>query len=329
MKLAVVGATGLVGNEILTVLEEINFPVTELLLVASERSVGKLISFRGKEHAVVSMQTAIEARPDIAIFSAGGSTSKAFAPQFAAVGTTVIDNSSAWRMDKDVPLVVPDINLNTIGNSKIIANPNCSTIQMVMVLAPLHKKYRIKRMVVTTFQSVSGTGKAAVDQLLAERAKTEVTAVYAHPIDLNCIPQCDVFLENDYTREEMKVVNETRKILGDEGIQITATCVRVPVLRGHSEAVNLEFSQDFDLEELKNILKNTPNLVLMEDNLNAGYPTPQQCAGTNEVLVGRIRRDESQANSLNLWIVADNLRIGAATNAVRIAERLCQTTVHV
>jgi aspartate-semialdehyde dehydrogenase len=324
MKIAVVGATGLVGTEILNVLEEVNFPVTELIPVASARSVGTKIVFKGVEYTVVSMEDGIAAKPEIAIFSAGGKTSLEFAPKFAAVGTTVIDNSSAWRMDKNTPLVVPGINIDAIGDAKIIANPNCSTIQMVMVLAPLHQKYKIKRLIITTFQSVSGTGKAAVDQLMGEKKGETVNKVYPHPIEGNCIPQCDVFTENDYTKEEMKMVNETHKILRDYSIAIAATCVRVPVLRGHSESVNIEFEEDFEIAEVKELLKNTADVVVLDDNANANYPTALQAAATNEVFVGRIRRDISHPKCLNLWIVADNLRIGAATNAVRIAEKLAK-----
>lgn len=318
MKIAVVGATGVVGTEMLKMLEEFQVPVTELLLVASERSVGKQLSWKGQLYPIISMQQAIEQSPDFALFSAGGKTSLAYAPLFAERGTVVIDNSSAWRMEPQIPLVVPEINLQTVGNAKIIANPNCSTIQMVMALAPLHKRYKIKRLVISTYQSVSGTGKAALDQLAHEKNGMEAPKVYPHPIFENCIPQCDTFTENDYTKEEMKMVNETRKILGDSGIAITATCVRVPVRISHSESVNIEFEQDFELEEVKKLLADTPGVVVMDDNANAFYPTPKFCEGKNEVFVGRIRRDFSQANSLNLWIVADNLRKGAATNAVQI-----------
>jgi aspartate-semialdehyde dehydrogenase len=319
MKVAVVGATGLVGREMLTLLSEMNFPVSELIPVASEKSVGKMVEFRGKQVAVVSMDGAIASRPDIALFSAGGSTSKEHAPRFAAVGTVVIDNSSAWRMEPEVPLVVPEINAHTIGQSKIIANPNCSTIQMVMALNPLHKAYGIRRIVVSTYQSVSGTGKNAVEQLMQERAGQDGAKVYAHTIDLNCLPHCDVFLPNDYTREEMKLVNETRKIMEAPHIGVTATAVRVPVVGGHSEAVNVEFEREFDLDEVKRILASAPGIVVQDDPAQASYPTPLQAQGKNDVFVGRIRRDESQARTLNLWVVADNLRKGAATNAVQIA----------
>lgn len=320
MKLAVVGATGLVGREMLKVLSEVQFPLTELIPVASENSVGQMISFEGKEYAVVGMDTAIARRPDIAIFSAGGTTSKEHAPRFAAVGCVVIDNSSAWRMDPQVPLVVPEINAAAIGDAKIIANPNCSTIQMVMALAPLHRAYGIRRIVVSTYQSVTGTGKAALQQLLDERAGVDNPKVYPAQIDLNVLPHCDVFLDNDYTREEMKMVHETRKILGDSTIALTATTVRVPVRAGHSEAVNVEFLHEFDLAEAKALIAAMPGVVVLDDPSKALYPTPLQAHGRNEVFVGRIRRDESQPKTLNLWVVADNLRKGAATNAVQIAQ---------
>lgn len=319
MKVAVVGATGLVGREMLTVLREMEFPVTELIPVASARSVGTKVEYNGKDYLVVGMDTAIAMRPDIALFSAGGSTSKEYAPLFAEVGTVVIDNSSAWRMEAGIPLVVPEVNAAAIGDAKIIANPNCSTIQMVVALNPLHKAYGIHRIVVSTYQSVSGTGKNAVEQLMQERAGQPVTPVYPHVIDLNCLPHCDVFLPNDYTREEMKMVNETRKIMGAPEIRITATTVRVPVIGGHSEAVNIEFEREFDLDEVRRILSNAPGIIVMDDPSQALYPTPRHAQGKNEVFVGRIRRDESQDRTLNLWIVADNLRKGAATNAVQIA----------
>jgi aspartate-semialdehyde dehydrogenase len=319
MKVAVVGATGLVGRVMVKVLEEENFPVSELIAVASERSIGQKIHFAGLESFVVSMDDAIARRPEIALFSAGGSTSKAHAPRFAEVGTVVIDNSSAWRMDPHVPLVVPEINAHAIGDAKIIANPNCSTIQMVMALAPLHKAYGIKRIVVSTYQSVTGTGRHALQQLLDERGGNPATRVYAHPIDLNVLPHCDVFLDNDYTREEMKMVNETRKILGDDSIAVTATAVRVPVKGGHSEAVNVEFHREFELLEAKRLIAAMPGVQVIDSPALAQYPTPLLAEGRNEVLVGRIRRDESQPKTLNLWIVADNLRKGAATNAVQIA----------
>lgn len=324
MKIAVVGATGLVGGEILKVLEERNFPVTELIPVASERSVGKQITFKGKQITVVSFDDAIAAKPAIAIFSAGGSTSLQLAPKFAEAGITVVDNSSAWRMDPTKKLVVPEVNANVLTpEDKIIANPNCSTIQMVVVLEPLHKRYGIKRVVVSTYQSVTGTGKAAVDQLFAEReGRTGVDKVYPHPIDLNVLPHIDVFLENGYTKEEMKMVKETTKIMGDDSIRVTATTVRIPTIGGHSEAVNIEFANDFDLAEVTEILKSAEGVVVQDDPANKIYPMPLTAHGKDEVFVGRIRRDESQANTLNLWIVADNLRKGAATNAVQIAEYL-------
>ena len=324
MKIAVVGATGLVGSEILKVLEERNFPVSELIPVASERSVGKQVTFKGKPVTVVSYDDAIAAQPAIAIFSAGGSTSLELAPKFAEAGITVIDNSSAWRMDPIKKLVVPEVNAHVLTKAdKIIANPNCSTIQMVVVLEPLHKRYGIKRVVVSTYQSVTGTGKAAVDQLFAEREGREgVEKVYPHPIDLNVLPHIDVFLENGYTKEEMKMVKETTKIMGDESIRVTATTVRIPTIGGHSEAVNIEFTHDFDLADVVDILTNAEGVVVQDDPKNKIYPMPLTAHGKDEVFVGRIRRDESQANTLNLWIVADNLRKGAATNAVQIAEYL-------
>ncbi len=323
MKVAVVGATGLVGTAMLKVLEERSFPVDELIPVASERSVGKEISFKGKTYKVHSMTDAIAKKPQIALFSAGGSTSLEWAPKFAEAGITVIDNSSAWRMDPDKKLVVPEINAHTLTpNDKIIANPNCSTIQMVVVLNPLHKKYGIKRVVVSTYQSVTGTGVKAVNQLMNERKGQQGEMAYKYPIDLNVIPQIDVFLDNGYTKEEMKMVNETKKIMGDDKIRVTSTTVRIPVMGGHSEAVNIEFESDFDLSGVHQLLKNSPGVVVEDDIKNQIYPMPMSAHNRDEVFVGRIRRDESQANSLNLWIVADNLRKGAATNAVQIAEYL-------
>ena len=322
MKVAVVGATGLVGTEMLEVLKETSFPVTELIPVASERSVGKKVSFGGKEWVVKSMDDAIANRPDIALFSAGGSTSRDHAKRFTENGTIVIDNSSAWRMDPEVPLVVPEVNMDAVGNSRLIANPNCSTIQMVVALKPIYDTYGIDRLVISTYQSVTGTGKAALDQMLGEREGTEGEKVYPHQIDLNCLPHCDIFLENDYTKEEMKLVHETRKILNDASIRITATAVRVPVFGGHSEAVNIETSKAFDLGEVRELLSNTPGLVVMDDPSANLYPTPQNAWKKNEVFVGRIRRDESIDNGLNLWVVADNLRKGAATNAVQIAQHV-------
>jgi aspartate-semialdehyde dehydrogenase len=324
MKVAVVGATGMVGNVMLDVLKEQNFPVTELIPVASEKSVGKSIDYRGNSYKVVGLQTAVEMKPDVAIFSAGGETSLEWAPKFAEVGTTVIDNSSAWRMDPTKKLVVPEINGNELTSSdKIIANPNCSTIQLVLVMAPLHKKYGIKRAIVSTYQSITGTGVKAVEQMENERSGKEGEMAYKYPIDKNCIPQCDVFLENGYTKEEMKLTNETKKIL-DPSIHVTATAVRVPVVGGHSEAVNIEFNQDFDLDDVKSLLKSTPGVTLQDDIANFVYPMPKYAQGKDDVFVGRIRRDESQANTLNLWIVADNLRKGAATNAVQIAHLLVE-----
>ena len=324
MKVAVVGATGMVGNVMLEVLKEHNFPITELIPVASEKSVGKIIEYSGNSYSVVGLQAAVEMKPDVAIFSAGGETSLQWAPKFAEVGTTVIDNSSAWRMDPTKKLVVPEINGNELTSSdKIIANPNCSTIQLVMVMAPLHKKYGIKRAIVSTYQSITGTGVKAVEQMENERAGKEGDMAYKYPIDKNCIPQCDVFLENGYTKEEMKLTNETKKIL-DPAINVTATAVRVPVVGGHSEAVNIEFQHDFDLEEIKTILENTPGITLQDDIANYIYPMPKYAQNKDDVFVGRIRRDESQSNTLNLWIVADNLRKGAATNAVQIANLLVQ-----
>ena len=324
MKVAVVGATGMVGNVMLEVLKEQNFPVTELIPVASEKSVGKTIEYSGNSYSVVGLQTAVDMKPNVAIFSAGGETSLQWAPKFAEVGTTVIDNSSAWRMDPTKKLVVPEINGNDLTSSdKIIANPNCSTIQLVMVMAPLHKKYGIKRAIVSTYQSITGTGVKAVEQMENERSGIEGKMAYKYPIDKNCIPQCDVFLENGYTKEEMKLTNETKKIL-DNSINVTATAVRVPVVGGHSEAVNIEFQNEFDLEEVKNLLSNTPGISLQDDIANFVYPMPKYAQSKDEVFVGRIRRDESQANTLNLWIVADNLRKGAATNAVQIANLLVE-----
>lgn len=324
MKVAVVGATGLVGGEILKVLAERNFPVTELIPVASERSIGKKVNFKGQDFTVVGYETAISMKPSVAIFSAGGSSSLEMAPKFAAAGITVVDNSSAWRMDPTKKLVVPEINASTLTpEDKIIANPNCSTIQMVVVLNPLHKKYKIKRVVVSTYQSVTGTGKAAVDQLFDERAgKTDYAKVYPYKIDLNVLPQIDVFLENGYTKEEMKMILETNKIMMDDSIKVTATTVRIPTIGGHSEAVNIEFENDFDLAEVRAILEKEEGIIVQDDPKNLVYPMPITAHGKDEVFVGRIRRDESQKNSLNLWIVADNLRKGAATNAVQIAEYL-------
>lgn len=325
MKIAVVGATGMVGQVMLRVLEERNFPVSELIPVASEKSIGKKISFKGKEFPIVSMQEAIAQKPHIALFSAGGGTSLEFAPQFAEVGTTVVDNSSAWRMDTTKKLVVPEINANELtSEDKIIANPNCSTIQLVMVLHPLHQKYKIKRVIVSTYQSVTGTGKAAVDQLNAEIKNEDCQKVYPYQIFKNALPHCDVFADDDYTKEELKLMNEPKKIMGDDSLKITATAVRVPVQGGHSESVNIEFEQDFDVEEVKSILANTDGVILQDDVAQKQYPMPYYSEGKDEVFVGRIRRDISQPNTLNCWIVADNLRKGAATNAIQIAEYLVE-----
>jgi aspartate-semialdehyde dehydrogenase len=323
MKVAVVGATGLVGTKMLQVLAERNFPVTELIPVASEKSVGKEVEFKGKQYKVVGMQTAIDMKPAVALFSAGGSTSLEWAPAFAAAGITVIDNSSAWRMDPTKKLVVPEINANELtANDKIIANPNCSTIQMVVALAPLHKRYGIKRIVVSTYQSVTGTGVKAVNQLMNERNGIEGEMAYKYPIDLNVIPQIDVFLENGYTKEEMKMVLETKKIMGDDSIKVTATTVRIPVMGGHSESVNIEFEQEFELAEVRKLLSEAPGVIVVDDPTTQQYPMPKDAHERDEVFVGRIRRDETQPKSLNMWIVSDNLRKGAATNAVQIAEWL-------
>ena len=325
MKIAVVGATGMVGNVMLEVLAERKLPITELLLVASERSVGKEMVFEGKTHTVIGLETAVEARPDIALFSAGGSTSLEWAPKFAAVGTTVIDNSSAWRMEQDKKLIVPEINADQLTpDDKIIANPNCSTIQMVMALAPLHKAFGIKRIVISTYQSITGTGVKAVEQLNNEMEGTSGTMAYPHPIHKNALPHCDVFLENDYTKEEMKLVHETHKILGDSSIGITATAIRIPVVGGHSESVNLEFEKPYTLDEIRHLLEQTPGVVVLDNPEKNAYPMPIHAEGKDEVFVGRIRRDESVENAVNLWIVADNLRKGAATNTIQIAEYLIQ-----
>jgi len=323
MKIAVVGATGLVGTKMLQVLAERNFPVTELIPVASEKSVGKEVEFKGAKYKVVSMTDAIAAKPAVAIFSAGGGTSLEWAPKFAAAGITVIDNSSAWRMDPSKPLIVPEINADVLTTrDKIIANPNCSTIQMVVALNPLHKKYGIKRIVVSTYQSVTGTGVKAVTQLMNERNGIAGERAYKYPIDLNAIPQIDVFLDNGYTKEEMKMVNETKKILRDDSIRVTATTVRIPVVGGHSEAVNVEFEKDFDLNDMRSLLQSSPGVVVVDDPANQLYPMPMDAYEKDEVFVGRLRRDETQPNTLNMWVVSDNLRKGAATNAVQIAEYL-------
>jgi aspartate-semialdehyde dehydrogenase len=326
MKVAVVGATGLVGTKMLAVLAERNFPVTELLPVASEKSVGKEVEFKGKKYKVVSATDAIAARPDVALFSAGGSTSQEWAPKFAAAGITVIDNSSAWRMDPTKKLVVPEINADALTKEdKIIANPNCSTIQMVVAINPLHKRYKIKRIVVSTYQSVTGTGVKAVTQLMNERKGIQGEMAYKYPIDLNVIPQIDVFLDNGYTKEEMKMVNETKKIMRDDTIKVTATTVRIPVLGGHSESVNIEFENEFDLADIKALLSSAPGVVLVDDPATQQYPMPKDAHERDEVFVGRLRRDETQPKTLNMWVVSDNLRKGAATNAVQIAEYLLKT----
>ena len=323
MRIAVVGATGMVGEIMLKVLAERNFPVTELIPVASEKSIGKEVEFKGKFYKVVGMQTAVDMKADIALFSAGGDTSLEWAPKFAAAGTTVIDNSSAWRMDPTKKLIVPEINASELTKEdKIIANPNCSTIQMVLVLAPLHKKYNVKRVIVSTYQSITGTGVKAVQQLENEYCGVQGEMAYKYPIHRNAIPQCDSFEDNGYTKEEMKLVRETKKILSDNSINVTATAVRVPIVGGHSEAVNVEFSKDFDVKEVRSILENTAGVVVQDSTDNFNYPMPIYAEGKDEVFVGRIRRDESQANTLNMWIVADNLRKGAATNTVQIAEFL-------
>ena len=331
MKVAVVGATGLVGTKMLQILAERNFPVTELIPVASERSVGKEVDFKGKKYKVVSMTDGIAAKPAVAIFSAGGSTSLEWAPKFAAAGITVIDNSSAWRMDPTKPLIVPEINADILTkNDKIIANPNCSTIQMVVALNPLHKKYKTKRIVVSTYQSVTGTGKKAVDQMMGERHKAvqgangEYPMAYKYPIDLNVIPQIDVFLDNGYTKEEMKMVNETKKIMRDDSIRVTSTTVRIPVMGGHSEAVNIEFEKDYDLSDVKSLLQSAPGVIVVDDPSTQQYPMPMDAHERDEVFVGRLRRDETQPKTLNMWVVSDNLRKGAATNAVQIAEYLLE-----
>ena len=321
MKVDVVGATGLVGTKMLQVLAERNFPVSEIVPVASERSVGKEVIFKGKSYKVVSMDDGIAAKPAVAIFSAGGGTSLEWAPKFAAAGIRVIDNSSAWRMDPTKKLVVPEVNASVLtADDFIIANPNCSTIQMVVALQPLHSKYKIKRIVVSTYQSVTGTGKKAVDQLFNERKGVEGEMAYKYQIDLNVIPQIDVFLENGYTKEEMKMVKETNKIMQDDSIRVTATTVRIPVVGGHSESVNVEFENEFDLAEVKTLLAAAPGIILQQDDANQLYPMPLWAHEKDEVFVGRLRRDETQDKTLNMWIVSDNLRKGAATNAIQIAE---------
>lgn len=328
MKLAVVGATGLVGQEILKVLEERSFPFDELYMVASPKSVGQTMTFKGQEYKIRSIEEVCKLAPDVAIFSAGGGTSTEWAPKYAEAGTIVIDNSSAWRMDPTKKLIVPEINGHVLTiDDRIIANPNCSTIQMVMVLAPLHVKYRLKRIVVSTYQSVTGTGKDAVQQMMDERNGINGPKVYPHPIDMNALPHIDSFLDNGYTKEEMKMVNETRKIMGDKNISVTATTVRIPSIGGHSESVNVEFYEDFNISEVRSVLASTPGVIVQDDPKNNIYPMPINSKGRDEVFVGRIRRDESQANTLNLWIVADNLRKGAATNAVQIAEFMLEKSL--
>lgn len=320
MKVAVVGATGMVGEVMLNVLEEYNFPITEIIPVASERSVGKEVSFQNITYKVVSLDTAVSMKPQLALFSAGGETSLEWAPKFAEAGCTVVDNSSAWRMNPTCKLIVPEINAHELtSDDKIIANPNCSTIQMVLALSELRKTYGIKRIVVSTYQSITGTGVRAVKQLENERENITGEMAYPYPIDKNCIPHCDVFLDNGYTKEEMKLVNETKKIFNDDRIQVTATAVRVPVVGGHSEALNVEFIKDFNLEDVRHILAKTPGIVVQDNLKEFEYPMPRFAEGKNDVFVGRIRRDESQPNTLNMWVVADNLRKGAATNAVQIA----------
>ena len=324
MRVAVVGATGMVGNVLLKVLREQNFPITELIPVASEKSVGIQIEFGGLSFPVVNLETAVAMKPDVAIFSAGGETSLAWAPKFAEVGTTVIDNSSAWRMDPTKKLIIPEINGHLLtAEDKIIANPNCSTVQLLLALAPLHKAYKVKRVVVSTYQSITGTGVKAVQQMENERANIQGDMAYAYPIDKNCIPHCDSFEQNGYTKEEMKLTNETKKIL-DPSISVTATAVRVPVVGGHSEAVNVEFENDFDLADVRKLLHDSDGITLKDDPTTNSYPMAKYAEGKDDVFVGRIRRDESQPKTLNMWIVADNLRKGAATNAVQIGKLLIE-----
>ncbi len=322
-KVAVVGASGMVGQAMLRVLEERNFPVDELIPVASEKSIGREIEFRNEKFKITGPEEAVKRKPDFAFFSAGGSVSLQWAPAFAKAGTIVIDNSSAWRMDKNIPLVIPEINASSIKkNDRIIANPNCSTIQLLMVIAPLHRAYGIKRLVISTYQSVTGTGYKAMEQLSREIKAEKGEMVYPHPIFMNCLPHCDIFMDNDYTKEEMKLVNETRKILDDHSINITATAVRVPVTGGHSESVNVELSKEFEISDIKNILSKTEGVIVRDDPANNIYPMPVDSSGRDEVFVGRIRKDYSCENALNLWIVADNIRKGAATNAIQIGEAI-------
>tara|TARA_Y100000768_G_C23958921_1_gene674240 strand:+ start:274 stop:1263 length:990 start_codon:yes stop_codon:yes gene_type:complete len=328
MKLAIVGATGMVGKVMLEVLSERKLPFSEVLLVASEKSVGKEIQFEGKSHIVIGLKTAVEAKPDIALFSAGGNISLEWAPKFAALGTIVIDNSSAWRMKKDKKLIIPEINANQITpEDKIIANPNCSTIQMIMAIAPLHKAFAIKRLVISTYQSITGTGVKALKQLKNEMRGKSGEKAYPHPIHKNALPHCDIFLENDYTKEEMKLVHETHKILGDSSIGITATAIRIPVVGGHSESVNIEFEKDYEVKQVRSLLKQTPGVEVIDNPEKNYYPMPINAQGKDAVFVGRIRRDDSIANGLNLWIVSDNLRKGAATNTIQIAEYLIQNNL--
>jgi len=325
MKIAVVGATGMVGKVMLNVLAERNFPLTELIPVASEKSVGKEIDFKGKKYKVVNLQTAVDLQPDIALFSAGGDTSKEWAPKFAKAGTTVIDNSSAWRMDPTKKLVVPEINASSLSKEdKIIANPNCSTIQLVLTLKPLHDKFNIKRVIVSTYQSITGTGVKAVQQLENEYNGEQGEMAYPYPIHRNAIPHCDVFLENDYTKEEMKLTHETKKILNDNSVLVSATAVRIPVVGGHSESVNIEFENDFEIADIKKLLSESPGITLQDNPSVNTYPMPIYAEGKNDVFVGRVRKDHSHPKALQLWIVADNLRKGAATNAIQIAEYLVE-----
>lgn len=325
MKVAVVGASGLVGQKMLQVMSERNFPVDKLLPVASERSVGKQLSFKGEDHTIISMEEAIQAKPDIVLLSAGGSIALEYAPKFAEAGAVVIDNSSAWRMDPRKKLIVPEVNGHVLRiDDRIIANPNCSTIQMVVALNPLHKAFGINRIVVSTYQSVTGSGKGAVDQLEGERSGKDIQKVYPHKIDMNALPHIDVFQENGYTKEEMKMINETCKIMGDDSIQVTATCVRIPTMGGHSESVNVSFQKEFSLEQVHSILEKSPGIAVIDDPANNAYPMPLTAHEKDEVFVGRIRRDESQERTLNLWIVSDNLRKGAATNTIQIAEYMLQ-----
>jgi len=321
MKVAVVGASGLVGQKMLQIMSERNFPVDELLPVASARSIGKTIEYQGNDYKIISMEEAIKAKPDLALFSAGGSVSLEYAPKFAEVGTVVIDNSSAWRMDAAKKLIVPEVNGDVLRiDDRIIANPNCSTIQMVVALKPLHDAFQIKRIVVSTYQSVTGSGKGAVDQLEGERAGKDIQKVYPHKIDMNALPHIDVFQENGYTKEEMKMVNETKKIMGDDSIQVTATCVRIPTMGGHSEAINIEFENEYSLEQVHSLLSKAPGVTLVDDPAKDEYPMPLHSHDKDDVFVGRIRRDETQPKTLNLWVVSDNLRKGAATNTIQIAE---------